>query len=255
MNNRKKTETNEIMDKISEDLISYEKAGDHYFTRNVPIVVRIDGKNFKHLTRTLKKPFDETLNEVMKETLISLCRTVSGTVLGYNISDEINLIIYDNRNYWYNNNIQGFVASIASLVTGLFNKYYHEKIQFTDSNKRVALFDVVAFNLPIEHISDYFIRKQNAAMRANLESACAVHGILKGTSKLNNFQLKQRLFNEKGIDFDQDFAMENRLGLVVKENEAHDYVALKETPLFESDLTFFNDILDIPYYDMGVIDD
>lgn len=245
----------EVMAKIEEDLVSYERASEHYLLRNMPIIVRIDGKNFKHITRGLDKPFDERFNNVMRDTLISLCRTVKGVVMGYTISDEIDLLIYDNDIYWYDLNLQGLVASIASLATGIFNRYYQEQIIFSDNNKRIGLFDVVAFNVPQEHVSDYFIRKQKFEMRANLEKVCELNGVTKDLKTLSSFELKKRLFNLRAFDYDEKIDSVNRIGMVATMNEANDYIVNKVTPIFEEQPTFISSLVDIPLFDIDLEED
>ena len=52
---------NEVLAKIEEDLISYEQASSYKFLRNVPIIVRIDGKNFKLTTKGLHQHLTKDL--------------------------------------------------------------------------------------------------------------------------------------------------------------------------------------------------
>mgnify|MGYP006916271182 CR=1 FL=1 len=50
--------------------------------------------------------------------------------------------------------------------------------------------------------SDYFIRKQKFESRANLELMCEDSGITKNIKTLTSFELKRRLFDLRGFDFD-----------------------------------------------------
>lgn len=241
---------NEVLAKIEEDLLSYEQANSQRFLRNVPIIVRIDGKNFKLTTKGLNKPFDDRFSNVMKETMIALCRTVRGVVMGYTISDEIDLLIYDNSLYWYNLDVQGFVASIASLATGYFNRYYNDEITFADGKKRIGFFDVVAFNVPQIHVSDYFIKKQNFEARQILETVCKSNGISLGSKPTSSFELKKKLYNLRELDYDKDVATYDRIGICATINDSNDYVAMKETPNFDEQMTFINSLLDVPFFDI-----
>lgn len=244
----------EVMTKIEEDLLSYEQASQYKFLRNVPIIVRIDGKNFALTTKGLQKPFDKRFTNVMKDTMIGLCRTVKGVIMGYTISDEIDLLIYDTSLYWYDLDIQGFVSSIASLATGYFNRFYNEQISLSDGRKHVGLFDVVAFNVPVEHVSDYFSKKQNYEARINLEEVCRVNGITLGSKPASDFELKRKLFSLRELSYDKDISDYDRIGICATANESNDYVIQKETPKFDEQLTFISSLLEVPFFEIEMED-
>ena len=81
------------------------------FESNKYLILRLDGKAFHSFTKGMKKPFDERLYEIFKETLKYLCETVDGVKIGYYQSDEISLILFNdspkiNKQYWFDNKVE-----------------------------------------------------------------------------------------------------------------------------------------------------
>lgn len=239
----------QVMNKIDEDLKSYENSNQIYLLKNIPIVVRIEGKGFRTFTRGLEKPFDARLNKVMRDTLISVCRTIKGVVMGYTISDEIDLLIYDNANYWCNLNLQEFLSSIASITTGYFNRYFSEQIKYT-ANKKVGFFNAIAFNIPQDSVVDYFIKRQKVGMRTNLELFCESNGISKNINTLSDEDLKKKINGLRAYDYDASIDQANRIGELAIVNSSGDYIIEKETPMLEENPSFINALIDIPLFDI-----
>ncbi len=59
----------------------------------LPVIIRLDGNNFSTWTKSLTKPFDENLSQLMIETTKMLVQETNA-VIGYTQSDEITLILY-----------------------------------------------------------------------------------------------------------------------------------------------------------------
>ena len=68
--------------------------------RRCPVALRMDGKAFKHFTENFKKPYDRLFRDTMQETMLNLCQSIQGCVLGYTQSDEITLSLVDAPYNW-----------------------------------------------------------------------------------------------------------------------------------------------------------
>ena len=104
---------------------AYENKYRLYLPERIPVIIRLDGKAFHTFCRGLKKPFDDLFISVMQDTMLDLCKNISGCKLGYVQSDEISLLLVQTRDEsqpWFDNNIQKIVSVSASMATLYFNK-------------------------------------------------------------------------------------------------------------------------------------
>lgn len=109
----------------------YENVPRTRLMRRCPVALRMDGKAFKHFTENFKKPYDRLFRDTMQETMLNLCQSIQGCVLGYTQSDEITLILVDYETFsqeaWFNYEIQKMVSTAASMTTMYFNKIFERK--------------------------------------------------------------------------------------------------------------------------------
>ena len=71
----------------------YEAVTDTHLIKNMPVIIRLDGRAFHTFTRGFKKPFDDIFSDCMAETMKYLCENINNCVFGYTQSDEITLVI------------------------------------------------------------------------------------------------------------------------------------------------------------------
>lgn len=129
---------------LTKRMKSYEAAYDMVFPSNMPIIVRVDGKNFSTFTKHIEKPFDDILAFAMQNTMKNMCVETSNCQFGYTQSDEITLVLFteglfDNMNLSrftktpyeifeksvpHNNRITKTNSLFAAMATRLFNKYF-----------------------------------------------------------------------------------------------------------------------------------
>ena len=118
------------------------------FESNKYLILRLDGKAFHSFTKEMKKPFDERLYEIFKETLKYLCETVDGVKIGYYQSDEISLVLFNdspkiNKQYWFDNKVEKILTIATSICTAKFNSEYNKFGQF--GTKEFGFFDARGF--------------------------------------------------------------------------------------------------------------
>ena len=77
----------------------YEECYNVRMPRRFPLIVRLDGRAFHSWTRRMNsvKPFDKELMELMAQTSEFLCKNIEDCTFAYTQSDEISLLIRDDK--------------------------------------------------------------------------------------------------------------------------------------------------------------
>jgi tRNA(His) 5'-end guanylyltransferase len=234
--------------------LSYEDCYRIKLPSKMPLIIRIDGCHFHSYTKKCKKPVDENLVECMNETAKYLCKNVHGTKLAYIQSDEISLLLtnFDKQNTqsYFDNNLQKIVSVTASLASSYFTSI-SSKI-FGDI--KLAQFDSRAFVLPKEEVNNYFIFRQQDAIRNSVQMLARSIFPHKECQNKNCKQLKEMLLNKK-IDWNKCPTTQQR-GRCIKKQVSKKYVneSLKEIvrfdwiidnsiPIFSEDKSYIDNFL------------
>lgn len=133
-------------------------------TRKTPVIIRVDGKAFHTLTRTLPKPFSEVFINDMAVAALETAKQIQGCKLAYVQSDEASFLLTDYDDLvteaWFDYNLQKIVSVTASIMTIEFNK------RFLGDYGR---FDARAFNIPKEEVANYFLWRAKDWERNSLQ--------------------------------------------------------------------------------------
>lgn len=253
---------------------AYENKYRLYLPERIPVIIRLDGKAFHTFCRGLKKPFDDLFISVMQDTMLDLCKNISGCKLGYVQSDEISLLLVQTKEEsqpWFDNNIQKIVSVSASMATLYFNKnfekrvfelmenYAKDKNDYTeeglkyvdklDSKIYTAMFDSRVFVLPKEEVNNYFIWRQQDATRNSILSLAQslysdreIHGIKCDA-------LQDKMFTERNVNWNNLSTVKKRGTCAIrKEVEVSGVVRNKwfideDIPIFTQDKTYINGII------------
>ena len=183
-------------DSLGDRMKSYENITRTYLPRRMPVIIRVDGKAFHTFTKGFCKPFDCLLMRTMEATAQELCRKIEGVKLAYTQSDEISLLITNDDTWetqpWFGNNLQKMVSVAASIATWIFNKVFWRELNNYDHTvpfgagkdseehklleaycqacMKGALFDARAFVLPADEVCNYFIWRQQDAIRNSIQA-------------------------------------------------------------------------------------
>lgn len=180
-------------DSLGDRMKAYEDVLRHKLMRRTPVIIRLDGKAFHTWTKGLDRPHDDTFISIMANVTQYVCENVQGAVFGYCQSDEISILLrdYDNINTcsWFDSNIQKMVSISASLATAKFNALAVEAFD----DKPLALFDSRVFNLPKDEVVNYFIWRQQDAVRNSIRSVATHYLGHKKCHGLNNSQVQDLL--------------------------------------------------------------
>ena len=209
---------------------AYENKYRLYLPERIPVIIRLDGKAFHTFCRGLKKPFDDLFISVMQDTMLDLCKNISGCKLGYVQSDEISLLLVQTKEEsqpWFDNNIQKIVSVSASMATLYFNKnfekrvfelmenYAKDKSDYTeeelkyidklDSKIYTAMFDSRVFVLPKEEVNNYFIWRQQDSTRNSIQSVGQANFSQRELNGKSCNDIQDMLMTQKSINWN-DYA-------------------------------------------------
>lgn len=209
-------------DNLGDRMKSYENITRTYLPGRMPVIIRIDGKAFHTFTKGFKKPFDDILMRAMEETAAALCRDIEGVKVAYTQSDEISLLITNNDTWetqpWFGNNLQKMASVAASIATLAFNRAFWHEVNMlnndylnTEDNEHLnaycravekgATFDARVFVLPADEVCNYFIWRQQDAIRNSIQSMGQAHFSHKELMNKNCENIKQMLV-EKNLKWE-----------------------------------------------------
>lgn len=230
-------------DQLSIRMKGYEVTSRTQLTPRMPVIIRIDGCHFHTYTRGFDKPFDENLIKVFWETCKYLASNIMGAKMIYHQSDEISILLtnYDklNTQSWFDNQVQKMTSVSASLATAKFNEAMrHYEPTVVD----LATFDSRVFLLPMQEVTNYFIWRQQDCSKNSvsmLAQSLFSHKELQG---VNTKQMQDKMFTEKGVNWNDLETWKKRGACIVKEHfeieggaQRSNWVVDKDIPIFTQD--------------------
>lgn len=218
----------------------YEDVFRYYLPRRMPMIVRVDGRAFHTFTKFFKKPFDDVLSACMKYTATELCREISGAKLAYAQSDEISVLITDYDNLetqpWFDKNLQKITSVSAALATISFDRFlrqieeaeyiFEKDTTVYSKNLGKVMFDARAFVLPKEEVANYFVWRQNDAIRNGIQAVAQAHYSQKELLGCSCEELKDKLAKDFQLGMGY-FDTHSRQGICVIKKEMEE----EENPL------------------------
>ncbi len=167
----------------------------------VPAVARIDGKCFHNFCRSLPRPYDERLSQLMVETTKYLVEETNAHC-GYTQSDEISLIWHEpdfNTFLIFDGRVLKLTSILAAMATAKFNQgiaqYLPEKVGTW------PIFDARVYSVPTrEDAIDYLKWREWDATRNSVAMASQSVYSHKQLHKKNISEQQEMLF-AKGINW------------------------------------------------------
>lgn len=209
---------------LSDRMKQYERPTDLYLVKRMPAIIRVDGKAFHTFTKGFSPVYDEIFRKLMETTAARLCHDIQSARIAYSQSDEISILLIDynkfNTDPFLNGRVQKIVSVVASMATLFFNntidrvlvaeKYKCNKDNCQLENPLVllmatklhtAMFDARVFNIPREDVTNYFIWRQQDAVRNSILSLGYKYFSHKDLLNLSCDQIQDKLFKEKGVNW------------------------------------------------------
>lgn len=199
-------------DSLGDRMKGYENVTRARLVPRMPTLIRIDGKAFHTFTRHLAKPFDEGFQRAMWETARALCEEVQGCRFAYVQSDEISLLLIDyeelNTSAWFDGGLLKIVSVSASIATAAFARAF--------PGNEPAHFDSRAWNVPREEVANYFVWRQQDAVRNSIQGLAQAHLSRSTMHGLSCAKLQERLFAEHGINWNNLPTVQKRGACLVR---------------------------------------
>ncbi len=169
----------------------------------LPIMIRLDGRNFSTWTRGMRRPYDPDLTNLMRDTTKFLVEELHAD-LGYTQSDEISLVIlqptYDTK-LIFDSRIQKLVSISASLCTAYFND--HARRLFPLRKAKLATFDSRVWPVPsLDEATNAILWRERDASKNAVTMAARTVFSDKEIHKKNSIQ-KIIMMHDKGVNFSE----------------------------------------------------
>lgn len=249
------------MDKSSlgDRMKGYESVPKIHLMRRTPVIIRLDGKAFHTFTRGFDKPFDEDFMTAMQQTMKLLCENVQGCVLGYTQSDEISLVLCDyqklDTDCWFGYSVQKMVSVAASMATfafanslatiamwlNIFAAQEKERAKFNLIQNKLnngAFFDARCFNVPIAEVNNCLLWRQQDATRNSIQALAQSLYSQKELHGINTKDLQDKMFTEKGVNWNDLPVYKKRGSCCVKKDEGWEIDL--DIPIFSQDSEYIN---------------
>lgn len=169
----------------------------------LPVIIRLDGNNFHNWTKGLKKPFDDSLTDLMIETTAYLIKETNA-VIGYTQSDEITLILYNedrNSSVYHEGKKQKILSKLTSKCANFFNK---ERSKYLPNHNKLADFDCRIYQTPtLEDACNQILWRENDAIKNSVSVLSRSYFSHNSLHKLNSDELKEKLLKEKNVNWNE----------------------------------------------------
>ena len=234
----------------------------------LPLIIRVDGKAFSKLTRDLKgpgDPFNREFVAIMNDVATSLCREIQGTQLAYVQSDEVSVLVHgykthDSQSY-FDNQLQKIVSVAASIAAATFTadswRVFGSRDKYDPSayDVRPVFFDARAFILPEHDVANYFLWRQQDAIRNSVQMLARSHYSHKECDG-KSCEMMKVMLSEKNVKWDELPGGLRRGRVAVKRPEEHTINVngesrkilrsawmVEDAPTFSQNRSFFDHML------------
>jgi len=231
-------------DSLGDRMKTYEAVTKTRLVRRMPVIIRVDGKAFHTLTAGMERPFDLSFVNCMHATAKALCAETQNADFAYVQSDEISVLVTDyhalNTEAWFDNQVQKIVSIAAACATAHFGRHFAKHFP---GSRALPMFDARTFNVPADDVANYFLWRQQDAIRNSIQAVGQANFSQKELHGVNCNQIQELLFQRRGINW-ADFAGYLKRGAVIdRKSDVFDgYTAwgVSDAPEFGRDRAYTN---------------
>ncbi len=198
------------MANMGDRIKGYETASEQVLTACLPVVVRLDGNSFSKWTKkmNLEKPFDSNMANWMASACEALIKYCSGCGVVYTQSDEITLILRNDKTHQTTPFLAGRTQKIASLLSSVCSVAFNEAVRMDVPDAPLAHFDARVFVIPPAEINNVFLWRQRDAWKNcistfayyKLGAAFGKKTAFKMLDGLNGNQRQELVFQKLGLN-------------------------------------------------------
>lgn len=189
---------------LAERIKAYEGVSSSRLYRNMPVIIRVDGKNFSKYTKKFNKPFDDLLVHAMQHCAKRVSEELQSFQLAYHQSDEISFLVWnrgkENSDIAFGGKVNKINSLCASYMAGYFNKFMSEHAD-KNLSKQLAFFDCRCFNVPLSDVPNYFLHRAKDWERNSVTMLGRHYFSHKEMHGKNRNEIKSRLLAEKDVDW------------------------------------------------------
>lgn len=212
-----------VRDNLGDRMKDYEVRNQYFLQRHIPVAIRVDMKSGHSFTKGFKQPFDEIFVKSMQQTAKFMCENIQGTVLSFQQSDEITIILQDYKNLntdaWFNYRTDKMCSIAASMATMAFNKFFTKNVNYfeithehddtineycttlVNAAEKGAMFDARVLNIPKEEVCNLIYWRQLDATRNSIQMVGQANFSHKELQNKSCNIIQEMLFSEKGINW------------------------------------------------------
>ena len=192
----------------------YETSVGQVLPWRIPVILRVDGRAFHTLTRGYEKPFDGRITNAMHAVASELLQEVAGAVMAYVQSDEISVLMLSDKSLntqpWFGNT----VAKIISVGAGIATSAFNEDLVQLEGKRRLGQFDARAFSVPPEDVNNYFLWRQQDAVRNSIQGVGQAHFSHRQLQNVSCKEIQEMLWSEHNINWN-DYPDDEKRGWVL----------------------------------------
>lgn len=224
-------------DALGDRMKEYEKAWNIMLPRRLPVIIRLDGKNFHSLTRSMEKPFDQTFISYMQMLGLHLCASIQTTQFAYIQSDEISLLLHNYKRLttepYFNNEVQKIVSVAAGIASSFFSHLTAKSV----------VFDARVFILPEAEVTNYFVWRQKDATRNSINSTARSLMSHKECQGKSIYELQEEMF-KRGTNWDSLPTTHKRGSTIIRPGmDNSGWVIDNDIPIFTNDRGYIESYL------------
>lgn len=245
-----------MSDNLGDRMKSYEDVWRQKLVRRMPVILRVDGKAFHTFTaKYCKKPYDAIFQTAMISAAEEVFQRVQGITFCFIQSDEASFLLQDyarlNTEAPFDYNIQKLSSIAASIMSVKFNSSF--EILYNAHNPQLPIrqygtneiFDARLFNLPKEEVVNYFIWRQQDAVRNSILSLGYANFSHKYLLNKNINEVQDILMKEKGINWNDVVTKFKRGMCIYKLPLLRAHNICEEIPIFTQDRNFIERFIHI----------
>lgn len=232
---------------LAKELKVVEKNFETYLDPNLTHFIRCDGRGFSKFCRGFKTPFDNIFRNTMERTMVEMCKTVQGAILGFTQSDEITIMFRkenEKSDLPFGGRVQKICSEYAGEVQNIFNKIFANEVEIAkiirmkeliDTNEYdydeimkivekefaiyykkfyLAKFDCRVFSLPREESRNVFIWRQLDCYKNAIQMVARHFYSHKELDKKKQYEMI-KMISQKGVSI-EDYPPQRMYGVAAK---------------------------------------
>jgi len=168
----------------------------------LPVLARVDGKNFHTFCKGLERPYDVRLQSLLIEVTKYLVEETNA-LLGYTQSDEISLVMYSGvsgSGIYYDGRVQKIVGDLAAATSVQFNRLLRQWY-IREKDYSYPRFDARAWQVPtLEEAANYFLWREQDCTKNSISMAARHYYSHRELCNKCGVEM-QDMLHEKGVNW------------------------------------------------------